>query len=153
LTEKSKIIHEHPLRQYAGWSPRSQMHLKYLHYFGNEASECLLEAYGVVTKDQEQANILHYKQCPSCNEPNKPDNKFCANAKCKMVLTYDAYTETLEKEQQRESEIKDLKEKLEAVHEEQNQKFDRIMIMIQRNPKLANIKPEALIAKNIKQCS
>jgi integrase/recombinase XerD len=146
LTEKSKIIHEHPLRQYAGWSPRSQMNLKYIHYFGNEASESLLQAYGVVTKDQEQTNILHYKQCPSCNEPNKPDSKFCM--KCHMVLTYDAYNETIEKEQQRESEIKELKEKLEAVHEEQNQKFNQIMTMIQRNPKLANIKPEVLAVKN-----
>jgi hypothetical protein len=46
------------------------------------------------------------------------------------------------------SEIKDLKEKLEAVHEEQNQKFNQIMTMIQRNPKLANIKPEVLAVKN-----
>ena len=145
MTEKSKIIHEPPLRQYAGWSPRSQMHLKYLHYFGNEANESLLQAYGVVTKDQEQSNGLHYKQCPNCNEPNKSDSKFCA--KCKMVLTYNAYTETLEKEQRRESEIRDLKDKLDAVHEEQNQKFNQIMRMIQHNPKLANIKPEALVSK------
>jgi integrase/recombinase XerD len=39
LTEKSTILKKHVLRQYAGWSGRSQMHLKYLHYFGNESSE------------------------------------------------------------------------------------------------------------------
>jgi integrase len=33
LTEKSKILKEHILRQHAGWSGSSQMHLKYLHYF------------------------------------------------------------------------------------------------------------------------
>jgi integrase/recombinase XerD len=37
LTEKSTILKEHVLRQHAGWSGRSQMHLKYLHYFGNES--------------------------------------------------------------------------------------------------------------------
>ena len=54
LTEKSKLkyINEHQLRQHAGWSPRSQMHLKYIHYFGNEASDSLLEAYGLVTREQ-----------------------------------------------------------------------------------------------------
>ena len=52
LTEKSKILKEHVLRQHAGWSPRSQMHLRYLHYFGNESCESILEAYGIVTKDQ-----------------------------------------------------------------------------------------------------
>ena len=39
LTEKSVFLKEHVLRQHAGWSPRSQMHLKYLHYFGNESSD------------------------------------------------------------------------------------------------------------------
>src|SRR5215471_14576950 len=37
-------------------------------------------------------DILKPKQCPNCNEPNKPDSEFCA--KCRMVLTYDAYNET-----------------------------------------------------------
>jgi integrase/recombinase XerD len=148
LTEKSKMkqINEYQLRQLAGWSPRSQMHLKYIHYYGNEASDSLLEAYGIVRKPQEQSRIMQYKQCPNCNEPNKSENKFCV--KCKMVMTYDAYNETLEKEKQRELELKDLKEKLNAVQEEQNLKFNQIMTMIQRNPKLVNIKPEVLVNKS-----
>ena len=59
-----KQINEHQLRQLAGWSPRSQMHLKYIHYFGNEASESLLEAYGIVTSDKELANTLHINNAP-----------------------------------------------------------------------------------------
>jgi integrase len=111
LTEKSIILKEHTLRQYAGWSPRSQMHLKYLHYFGNEASESLLEAYGIVTKDQRLADVLKPKQCPNCNEPNKPDSKFCA--KCRMVLTYDAYSETIEGKQEKDKQIEALIKKQE----------------------------------------
>jgi hypothetical protein len=38
LTQKSTMLKEHVLRQHVGWSGRSQMHLKYLHYFGNESS-------------------------------------------------------------------------------------------------------------------
>ena len=79
---------------------------KYLHYFGNESSKGLLEAYGIIPKDKQLSDVLKLKQCPNCNEPNKPDSKFCA--KCRMVLTYDAYNETLEKQQDRESEIKTL---------------------------------------------
>jgi hypothetical protein len=59
LTEKSTILKEHVLRQHAGWSPSSQMHLKYIHYFGNESNASLLEAYGVVTKDQK---IVRYSK-------------------------------------------------------------------------------------------
>ena len=43
---------------------------------------------------------LGRRQRPNCSEPNKPDSKFCA--KCRMVLTYDAYSETLESEKQKE---------------------------------------------------
>ena len=82
---------------------------KYLHYFGNEASESLLEAYGIVTKDNQQKDALRPKQCPNCNEPNKPDSKFCA--KCRMVLTYDAYSETLESEKQKEDKLASIEER------------------------------------------
>jgi integrase len=70
LTEKSTILKEHVLRQHAGWSGRSQMHLKYLHYLGSESSESLLNAYGLVNPD-ERADIYTLKPrvCPNCNTP------------------------------------------------------------------------------------
>jgi integrase/recombinase XerD len=76
LTEKSTILKEHVLRQHAGWSIGSSMPQKYLHYFGNESSESILQAYGIMPKDQ-QIDQLRPKQCPNCNEPNKPVSKFC----------------------------------------------------------------------------
>jgi hypothetical protein len=108
ITEKSKVLKENVLRQYCGWSGSSQMHLKYLHYFGNESNESLLEAYGIVAAGQ-QIDQLRPKQCPNCSEPNKVDSKFCA--KCRMVLSCDAYEETLEQQKNKESE-------LEAIHKE-----------------------------------
>jgi integrase len=117
LTDKSKFLKEHILRQHSGWSPRSQMHLKYLHYFGNESSESLLQAYGIITTDCQQKDSLRPKQCPSCNEPNKPDSKFCA--KCRMVLTYDAYTETIEEKEE--------KDKLIDVLAKKQEKFEQLI--------------------------
>jgi hypothetical protein len=87
----------------------------YLHYFGNESSESLLEAHGITTKDQ-QVNPLMYKQCTNCNEPNKPDAKFCA--KCRMVLTFDAYNETLESQKKREDDITELKNQVNQLRAE-----------------------------------
>jgi integrase/recombinase XerD len=113
LTEKSVILKEHVLRQYAGWSIRSQMPQKYLHYFGNESSESILQAYGIITKENQDIDKLRPKQCPNCNEPNKPDSKFCA--KCRMVLTYDAYSETIESAQQKDDEIKTIKQQIQAL--------------------------------------
>jgi integrase len=124
LTEKSKILKEHVLRQHAGWSGRSQMHLKYLHYYGNESSESLLEAYGIVTKENQELNFLKPKQCPNCSEPNKPDSKFCA--KCRMVLTYDAYTETLEEKQVKDREVENLKTQMAAIQDAQREVLEML---------------------------
>ena len=95
---------------------------KYIHYFGNEASESLLEAYGIVSKDQKLSDALRSKQCPNCNEPNKPDSRFCA--KCRMVLTYDAYSETVEDMQIKDNEVKNLKEQMAAMQEAQKEILD-----------------------------
>jgi hypothetical protein len=119
LTEKSMLLKENILRQHAGWTPGSQMHLKYLHYFGNESSESLLEAYGLIDKGV-MIDQLRPKQCPQCSEPNKPDSKFCA--KCRMVLTYDAYNETLQQQERQKLEI----DKLDKVMSEMDEVKKRL---------------------------
>jgi integrase/recombinase XerD len=110
LTDKSTRIREHVLRQHAGWSISSKMPQKYLHYFGNESNESLLEAYGYVDKGI-QVDALRPKQCTNCNEPNKHDSKFCA--KCRMVLTYDAYSETIESTSNKDKQVEVLTKKQE----------------------------------------
>ena len=71
-----------------------------------------------------------------------------------MVLTYDAYYETLEKQQEKESEIQKLQEKYEQdikiIREETNQQFKQIMSMIQQNPVLARVKPNVLATRKVK---
>jgi len=114
LTEKSTILKESVLRSHAGWSGSSQMHLRYLHYFGNTSSESILEAYGIIA-DGQQIDQLRPKQCPNCNEPNKVDSKFCA--KCRMVLSYDAYNETLEKRKEEDSRWDELRQEIDKLRE------------------------------------
>ena len=128
LTHKSQILKEATLRDHAGWSTNSKMPSVYLHYFGTESCNALLETCGIITREGKQASNLLSLHCPNCKEPNKPKSRFCS--KCEMVLTYDAYTETLAKEQQKESELNELRTKFGSVEEEQNQKFDHIMEMI-----------------------
>ena len=101
LTEKARILKEPILKIHAGWSQSSQMHLKYEHWYGNESNESLLEAYGIVAAGQ-QIDQLRPKQCPNCSEANKVDSKFWS--KCRMVLSYDAYTETLEQRKEEKSQ-------------------------------------------------
>ena len=112
LTEKSKILKEHVLRQHAGWTPTSNMHQKYIHFYGNESNESILEAYGLKSK-LEQIDKLKPVLCPHCNEQNKIDSKFCS--KCRMVLTYDEYAETLEQHKQKQDRIERLESRVEEV--------------------------------------
>ena len=79
LTEKAKFLIEPLLKMHAGWSPRSQMHLKYEQWFGNESSESLLEAYGLLYK-RVYIDQLKSRNCNNCYEPNKPDVDSAENA-------------------------------------------------------------------------
>jgi integrase len=133
LTEKSAILKYHLLTQYAGWKVGSQMPQKYLHYFGNESSESILQAYGIITNENQSIDKLRPKQCPNCSEPNKPDSKFCT--KCRMVLTYDAYSETLENQKEKDAEVRVLQKKYEedmkSIREEMEKKFEMILERIE----------------------
>ncbi len=103
LTEKSTKLNLHTLNQHAGWTTNSNMAQKYIHYFGNESSESLLEAYGIVTRDNISMSTLNPKLCPNCNEGNTQDAKFCSH--CRMVLTYDAYNETIDEKDKKDKEF------------------------------------------------
>jgi integrase/recombinase XerD len=108
LTEKSTKLKSSTLNQHAGWSANSHMAQKYIHYFGNESSESLLEAYGIVTKDNVPIDTLNPKICPNCNEGNTQDAKFCS--KCKMIMSYEGYQEALESQKQKEDELSAMKQ-------------------------------------------
>lgn len=122
LTEKSKFLKESTLRQHAGWSSRSQMQLKYVHYFGNESNNSILQEYGILPKNSQEADVLRPKHCPNCNEPNRPDQKFCV--KCKLVLSIEAFQDTLEEQRKKDNQIQELmqwKEKMELMLNEPDQ--------------------------------
>ena len=138
LTQKSQILKESTLRDHAGWSMTSKMPNVYIHYFGNESSKSLLEAYGIENYSKDQTSFLKSKTCSNCNEPNKPDSMFCI--KCRMVLTYNAYSETLEEQKKKEDQIKGLEENVKLLKDG----MSKIFMLIQQNPALVNIKPEIL---------
>jgi hypothetical protein len=110
LTEKSVKLKSNTLNQHAGWSMNSHMAQKYIHYFGNESSESLLEAYGIVTKNNAGGiDTLNPKICPNCNEGNTQDARFCS--KCKMVMSYEGYQEALESQKQKEDKLAIIEER------------------------------------------
>lgn len=68
---------------------------------------------------QEQFEILKAKTCPNCNASNKPDSRFCA--KSRMILTYDAYTETIVDRESKKDEIESLKQQVRLMQDSQRE--------------------------------
>ena len=117
LSEKASLVNGYTLRQHAGWTKNSDMIEIYTHELGGESSEDLLLAYGIdvrknniITNDkgEEVLSSLQPKTCPNCSEPNKPTSKFCTH--CQMVLTFDAFNETIEEAEKTKKEFEQLKE-------------------------------------------
>ena len=111
ITEKSCLLSsDSKLRQYAGWTPRSNMHYKYVHFSGGESMKDLLKAKGILKDEKHSVNVLAPKMCPHCREPNRPDAQFCF--KCNFVMSFEAYHKGMEEREKKDQEIYGLKEQV-----------------------------------------
>jgi hypothetical protein len=117
LTEKARVLKEYNLRQYAGWTKTSSMIEIYTHDLGGESSQELLAAYGIIAQADPGREMLQPKYCTNCQEPNKHDARFCANSRCGMPLTFEAYESMKEKQQEKENDIERLKQDMEELRE------------------------------------
>lgn len=77
-----------------GWSHKENTRQKYQHYYADDAFDAMLAMMGGLvlpanTVEDRMKNLIKPKQCPNCEESNKPESKSCA--KCKFVLTFDAF--------------------------------------------------------------
>jgi DNA-binding protein H-NS len=116
ITEKSSIISsDAKLRQFAGWTPRSNMHYKYVHFRGGESMKDLLKAKGILKEDKHLVNILQPKTCPHCREPNKPDAQFCF--KCNFVMSFEAYNKGVEERERKDQELQTLRNEQQMLKE------------------------------------
>jgi hypothetical protein len=124
ITEKSSILSsDSKLRVYAGWTPRSQMHHKYVHLGGGEASNDLLKAKGMIKDDKHSVNILSPKICPNpnCKESNRPDAQFCY--RCNFIISFEGYQKSVEEHKRKEQEILELKDQMAQSKQEIKDRF------------------------------
>lgn len=113
LTQKARILNEGYLKQHAGWKKNSIMITKYLHFFNDESSKALLQAYGVIPQTKEQEPLqFKPKFCPNCGESNRPEASFCSNTKCRFVLSFQALEELRRQEKQEKIDQEDLIRKI-----------------------------------------
>ena len=102
----------------------------YTHELGDESSQDLLLAYGVDVKninnkDEATQQALQPLVCPHCNEPNKPASKFCTN--CHIVLTFDAFNETIKEAEERKKEREEINAQLKILQANTSNLFKVLM--------------------------
>jgi hypothetical protein len=146
ISSDSDYLPEYALKKKVRWSMNSKQGSRYIkRRMGNDLKEQILIHNGVITDSQKEKrpSVL---TCPCCELINGIDNKFCS--KCSYPLVPSAFEEIKATE---DMKIQLLQEKYEqdmkAMREEMNQQFSQIISMIQQNPQLTYIKPEALKEK------
>ena len=90
-----------------------------------------------VTKQAEY--LLKTRKCNRCTETLSPSQQFCGRCGLTTILT-EQYTKELDLER----ENKELKQQIQMVKEEMDNKFNKIISMIQQNPLLVNVKLDNL---------
>ena len=122
ITEKSDILNDFQLKQYAGWTLNSNRARTYVHRKGKQVINPLLEEHGIIEK-QERKPVR--KECSKCGCINATESTMCTQ--CSFVLDNRAWQETkLEEEQDKKDlslTISALKQKIDNM--EQNQTDER----------------------------
>jgi predicted amidophosphoribosyltransferase len=85
---------------------------------------------------------IRKENCTRCSEEIPSGNKFCGRCALPIILSEQYMKETDLEEKNRSLELK-----IESIEQTMNQKFNKLMLMIQKNPKLAMIKSDVLLGK------
>jgi len=125
LTEKSDILNDFQLKQYAGWGINSTRPRTYVHRRGKQIINPLLQEHGII-EQQKRKSIR--QECSKCGHINTTEATLCS--KCSFVLNTKAWEQVRLEEVQEKKDlnltISALKQKIEALEqnqpEEQSQK-------------------------------
>ena len=142
ITSDSDYLSGYGLNKKVRWSMNSKQPSRYIKpRMGNDLKKQILVHDGIISD-----NDLHKKPsvltCYRCNYVNSVDVKFCS--KCAYPLTPQAYEEIKEAENRN---IQTLQQKYEQEMNAMREQMNHIILLIQQNPVLAQVKPEVLIKK------
>jgi integrase/recombinase XerD len=144
-THLAKYLTEAQMSTFFGWVTGTQVVSRYVHLSGKDVDDALLALNEGGPMHREEHKLKSSK-CKRCSESISPTMIFCSRCALPVNLNNE-YT----KEMELEKENKELNEKfgqqIIALREEMNHRLSRIISMIQQNPKLVYIKPEALANK------
>jgi integrase/recombinase XerD len=143
-THLCKWFTEAQMCVFFGWQHGTKVVRRYIHLSGKDLDNTLLSISEgkQVTKHE---YLLKTRKCNRCTETISPSQQFCG--RCGLTTTLaEQYTKELDLER----ENRELKQQIQTVKEEMDNKFNQIISMIQQNPILAQVKTGVLLNKKIK---
>ncbi|MEX2192509.1 MAG: hypothetical protein WD717_03920 [Nitrosarchaeum sp.] len=124
ITEKSDILNDFQLKQYAGWEINSTRPRTYVHRKGKQVINPLLEEHGIIEKQERKPTR---KECSKCGHINTTEATLCS--KCSFVLNARAWEQTKLEEAQEKKDldltISALKQKIENLEQSQSDEQKR----------------------------
>ena len=143
ITADSDFLPEYALKKKVRWSMNSKQGSRYIkRRMGNDLKQKILIQNGILPPEElnGKPSVLN---CARCTLVNAIENKYCS--KCSYPLTPSAFDEIKLEEDYKLKSLNDKYEKeMKELREQTDQKLDRIISMIQENPKLAKLKTEVL---------
>ena len=137
-THLCKHLTEAQLCVFFGWAIGTKVVRRYIHLSGKDLDNTLL-SIGQGRQIQQDDYQLKTLKCNRCCEILSPTQQFCS--RCGLVSDL---SEQYSLENKIVKENHELKQQVQSIREEMNNKLNNIMAFIQQNPKLSYVKPEIL---------
>ena len=94
-THLANVLTEAQMREFFGWTKRSEMPSVYVHLSGRDVDRTLLRHYGIVVEEETSpAEALKPIRCPRCRFENPANFEYCG--RCSMLLRVKPSAEMLE---------------------------------------------------------
>ena len=143
ITSDSDFLPEYALKKKVRWSMNSKQGTRYIkRRMGNDLKQRILEHNGILSP-QELERKPSILTCPRCNLVNSIENKYCS--KCSYPLVPSAFEEIKIAEEIKINQLEKRYQKdINEFRRQTDEKLDRILSIIEANPKLARVKKEVL---------
>lgn len=122
LIALAKVFTKARLEEVTRWVHGSGMAARYVHFFGRDLEDTMLDLHGLKPA-QPSETLLRHVACKRCGEPNPPGNIRCD--KCGLILDKEV---ALKAEEERAKEIEDLKKQIDEL------KLSSAPFFLPRNP-------------------
>jgi RNase P subunit RPR2 len=150
ITSDSDFLPEYALKKKVRWSMNSKQGARYIkRRMGNDLKEKILIYNGIILPEEmrKKPSIL---SCPRCELVNAIENKYCS--KCSYPLVPSAFEEIKLAEDKKinsltkkyERDMNEMRGQIEKSQDKYQQQMNKIISLIQENPRLAKVKTEVL---------